>query len=59
MKKTTFIRGDRFGKYMVQLWKKGDELKPFKYYDFKTSYFRKISLHLPFIIIEFSYMRYE
>jgi len=59
MKKTSSIKSFHFGKYTLQLWRKGSRLKPFRFYNFNNRYFRKISIHLPIVIIEFSYMKYE
>jgi hypothetical protein len=57
MKKTSSIKSFQFGKYTLQLWRKGSHLKSFQFYNFNNRYFHKISLYLPSIIIEFSYMK--
>jgi hypothetical protein len=55
--KTRSIKSIRFGKYTFQLWQKGSHIKSLQFYNFNNRYFRKISVYLPLVIIELSYMK--
>ena len=57
MIKTRSIKQIRFGKYTLQLWLKGSHIKSFQFYNFNTRYFKKMSIYLPLVIIEWSYMK--
>jgi len=57
MIKTRFLTTLRFGKYSLQLWRKGSHMKSFQFYNFNNRYFRKMSVYLPIVIIELSYMK--
>jgi hypothetical protein len=57
MIKTRFIKAIKFSKYTLQLWQKGSHMKSFQFYNINNRYFRKMSVYLPLIIIEWSYMK--